>query len=62
MKLEIDSKVSDLLNQLRQLHDKAEVLTEHQAELTAQLKAAREIAHALHQKILEEQSDMGGEG
>jgi hypothetical protein len=62
MDSEIDSQVFDLIKRLQQLQEKAEALAAHQYDLREQLKVAEEKARALHQKILEEQSDIGGEG
>ena len=62
MDSEIDSQVFDLIKRLQQLQEKAEALAAHQHDLREQLKVAEEKARALHQKILEEQSDIGGEG
>jgi hypothetical protein len=62
MDSEIDSQVFDLIKRLQQLQEKAEGLAAHQYDLREQLKAAEEKARALHLKILEEQSDIGGEG
>jgi hypothetical protein len=61
MDSEIDSQVFDLIKRLQQLQEKAEALAVHQHDLREQLKVAEEKARALHQKILEEQSDIGGE-
>jgi predicted nucleic acid-binding Zn-ribbon protein len=62
MDSEIDSQVFDLIKRLQQLQEKAEGLAAHQLDLKEQLKVAEEKARALHQRILEEQSDIGGEG
>jgi hypothetical protein len=61
MKSEIDAEVFDLINRLRQLQGKAEAVAAHQHDLRDQLKVAEEKARELHQKILDDQFDVGGE-
>ena len=62
MKTAIDAEVFDLIKQLRQLRDNAEALSAQQHDLKEQLKTAEVKARELHQKILEEQFELGGEG
>lgn len=61
MSSEIDSEVFDLIKRLRQMQEKAEALATHQHDLKEQLKAAEEKAREVHQRILEEENDVGGE-
>ena len=62
MSTEFDSEIYDLIKQLRQMQDKAEALAAHQHDLRDQLKAAEKRALELHQKIILDQCDVGGEG
>lgn len=57
-----DVEILDLIEQLRQVRAKADELATLQRDLKQQLDAALKKAHELHQKTVEEQSDLGGEG
>lgn len=54
--------VADLIDRLRNLEEKADGLATEQHKLRQQLVAAVEKAHELHQEILEERNELGGEG
>jgi hypothetical protein len=56
-----DAEFIDLIEHLRQMQEKANVLAVEQLELTQQLETAFKKARALHRRILEEQQDVGGE-
>ena len=60
--MEKTAAVEDLVDQLRIIQEKADVLATEQHKLKLQLVEAVEKAHELHQKILEERNEMGGEG
>jgi hypothetical protein len=57
-----DAEILDLIEQLRQVQAKADELAPLQRHLKQQLEAALKKASELHQKTVEEQSDVGGEG
>ena len=50
-----------LIEDLRQMQEKANELALQQLELTKQLETALKKAHELHQKALTERNDVGGE-
>ena len=50
-----------LIEDLRQMQEKANELAVQQLELTKQLEMALKKAHELHQKSLTERNDVGGE-
>jgi hypothetical protein len=52
----------DLIEHLRLVQEKASALALEQLELTKQLEAAFKKAHDLHQKLLADQHEVGGEG
>jgi uncharacterized coiled-coil DUF342 family protein len=54
--------VVDLIDQLRNIQEKADDLATEQHTLKQQLATAVEKAHELHQKILEETNELGGQG
>ena len=51
----------DLMERLRQMHEKTSELAAQQLELTLQLETAFKNARELHQKMLTEQNELGGE-
>jgi uncharacterized coiled-coil DUF342 family protein len=54
--------VEDLVDRLRTIQAKADELATEQHQLKQQLVVAVQKAHELHQKILEETNEIGGEG
>jgi uncharacterized coiled-coil DUF342 family protein len=60
--VEKTAAVEDLIDQLRTIQEKADDLTTEQNKLKQQLDGAVEKAHELHQKMLEERNELGGEG
>ncbi|MBI3860419.1 MAG: hypothetical protein HY290_00835 [Planctomycetia bacterium] len=56
-----DAEIIDLVERLRIMQEKANALATQQLELTQQLEAAFKKAHDLHEQILREQNDTGGE-
>jgi uncharacterized coiled-coil DUF342 family protein len=60
--VEKTARVVDLIDQLRTIQEKADDLATEQNKLKQQLVAAVDKAHELHQKILEERNDLGGQG
>ena len=57
-----DAEILDLIDRLRKMKEKADNLATEQHTLKRQLTTAVEKAHELHQKILEDRNDLGGEG
>jgi hypothetical protein len=51
-----------LIENLRQMQEKANELAVQQLELTKQLETALKTARELHKKTLIERNDIGGEG
>jgi hypothetical protein len=60
--VEKTATVVGLIEQLRTIQEKADDLATEQYRLKQQLVAAVELAHELHQEILEEKNELGGEG
>jgi uncharacterized protein YoxC len=57
-----DAKIIDLIEQLRQVQVKAEEVATPPRDLKQQLDTTLKKATELHQKTVEEQRDVGGEG
>ena len=56
-----DAEIIDLIEQVRQVQVEAEELPTPPPDLKQQLDTTLKKAHELHQKTVEEQSDLGGE-
>ena len=56
-----DGELIVLIEDLRQMQEKANELAVQQLELTKQLETALKMARELHQKTLTDRNDVGGE-
>lgn len=56
-----DAEIIDLIEKLRLMQEKANVLASQQLEMTQHLEYAFKKARELHEQILQEQTDTGGE-
>jgi hypothetical protein len=56
-----DAEIIDLIEKLRIMQEKANALAIDQLELTQHLESAFKKARELHEEILKEQTDTGGE-
>jgi len=57
-----DFAMSDLVERLNSLQEKAARIAAEQHDLTLQLQSAFKAVHELHLKNLEERNDLGGQG
>ena len=57
-----DAEIIDLIERMRQMQEKANALAVKQLELMQQLETAFKTARELHQNVLADQNDVGGEG
>jgi hypothetical protein len=57
-----DAEIIDLIERLRQMQEKANALASQQLELTLRIETAFKLARELHQNVLADQHDVGGEG
>lgn len=57
-----DFAMSDLVERLNVLQEKAAQLAAEQHELTVQLQTAFKAIHELHLRNVEERSEVGGQG
>jgi hypothetical protein len=56
-----DVEIIDLIEKLRVMQQKANELAGHQLEMTQHLESAFKKAREMHEQILLEQTDTGGE-
>jgi hypothetical protein len=56
-----DVEIIDLIEKLRVMQQKANEMAGHQLEMTQHLESAFKKARELHEQILQEQTDTGGE-
>lgn len=62
MESEIDVELFGLIERLQQMQEHSELLATRHHDLREQLRAAERKLRELHQRILEEDNDIGGEG